>query len=51
MTAPVNRSLAQRRAEKELGMAAAVRWRESRRCIECGALGYTPCEHRPEGAQ
>jgi hypothetical protein len=46
----VDRSTAQRRAEKVAGMAAARNWRESRRCRECGALGYTPCAHRPEGA-
>ena len=37
------------RAQKCAGMAAAVEWRESRRCSQCGALAYVPCEHRPEG--
>lgn len=55
-------SAAQRRAEKAEGMAFARAWREARRCrallsppgeptmIECGALGWQPCAHRPEGA-
>lgn len=51
------------RAEKAAGMAAAVRFRESRRCREpivdrsspvgvreCRALGWQPCIHRPDGA-
>lgn len=45
----VDRSTAQRRAEKKIGMAAAAAWRESRRCPHCRALAYTPCAHRPEG--
>lgn len=36
-------------ALKKSGMAAAVEWRESRRCPECRALAYVPCEHRPNG--
>jgi len=52
----------QRRATKAEGIAAAIEWRESRRCKElipdahhpsgtriCGALAYQPCIHRPEG--
>lgn len=55
--------LAQRRADKVAGMAAAVEFRERRRCRaevpdpasltgvrECRALGWQPCAHRPNGA-
>jgi hypothetical protein len=42
-----NRSL--RAAEKARGMAAAIYWRESRRCADCRALAYVPCAHRPNG--
>lgn len=51
-----------RRAEKADGMAAAIAWRESRRCTAlvpdplhpsgtrvCRALAYVPCAHRPGG--
>jgi hypothetical protein len=41
-------SLAVRRALKAKGMAAAIAWREKRRC-HCGALAYRPCIHRPDG--
>jgi hypothetical protein len=41
-------SLAARRAKKANGMAAAVEWRETRRC-HCGALAYQSCAHRPDG--
>jgi hypothetical protein len=50
------------RSMKVAGMAAAVAWRESRRCKElvpdplhpsgtkvCAALGFEPCAHRPNG--
>lgn len=37
------------RADKAAGMAAAVEWRESRRCPDCRALAYQPCVHRPNG--
>lgn len=63
MSAPgVSRPLATRRAQKAAGMAAAIEWRERRRCRGlvadpstptglrlCGALAYVPCERRPEG--
>lgn len=42
------RGIAKRRAKKALGMAAAIEWRESRRC-HCGALAFESCAHRPEG--
>jgi hypothetical protein len=51
-----------RRTLKAAGMAAAIAWREGRRCRAlvpdplhpsgtkiCGALGYVPCAHRPNG--
>lgn len=50
------------RTLKAAGMAAARAFRESRRChallsdpsdptiVECGALGWQPCVHRPDGA-
>lgn len=51
------------RAFKAAGMAAARAFREGRRCKVlvpeplhpsgtkvCGALGYMPCAHRPNGA-
>lgn len=47
---------------KAKGMAAAIAWREARRCREpvadpfspvgtreCRALAWQPCAHRPEG--
>ena len=37
------------KALKAAGMKAAREWRESRRC-HCGALGWQPCIHRPDGA-
>jgi hypothetical protein len=44
------RATAEARLLKAAGMAAARAWRESRRCKHCGALGYLPCAHRPDGA-
>jgi hypothetical protein len=38
-----------RRAKRQRGMAAAIAFRESRRC-HCGALGWQSCKHRPDGA-
>lgn len=43
------KAMAQRRAEKREGMAAAIAWRESGRCPDCRALAYQPCAHRPDG--
>lgn len=43
------RAIATIRAQKAAGMAAARRWRESRRCEACGTLAYIPCIHRPDG--
>lgn len=53
---------AHKRQLKQIGMAAARAWRESRRCravmadpfspngsCECRALAWQPCIHRPEG--
>lgn len=38
-----------RQRQKAAGMAAAIAWRESRRCVHCRALAYVPCVHRPDG--
>ena len=44
-----------RRTLKAAGMAAAIAWRESRRCKApvvggiCGALAWQSCAHRLEG--
>lgn len=43
-------SAAMKRAARAEGMAAAIEWRESRRCKSCGTLGYYSCAHRPNGA-
>lgn len=44
-------SLGQRSSDRARGLAAAIHFRESRRCPHCGALGYVTCSHRPNGAQ
>jgi hypothetical protein len=50
MIAGSKRSLKEKRAQAAANVAWAARWRDSRRCKSCGALGYVPCVHRPEGA-
>lgn len=50
MSAGAHRSVASRRAAAATGRLAAIAFREERRCSDCGALGYVPCAHRPNGA-
>lgn len=42
-------SARQASAVRQVGLKAARDWRESRRCVDCGALAYESCAHRPEG--
>jgi hypothetical protein len=62
MSQGARRSVAGRRAAALAGHAAAIEWRESRRCTAlvpdplhpsgtrvCRALAYEACAHRPEG--
>jgi hypothetical protein len=51
MVAGGKRSAAEQRANAVAGMAAAVAWRESRRCPDCRALAYVPCSHWPNGLE
>jgi hypothetical protein len=49
MSAGGKRGVAYQRAAAAEGLAFARKWRESRRCPDCGALAYVGCTHRPNG--